>query len=113
MWISDMASIRAGSPYLILDHDISDIFDQSTEFVRIVDIVKKTFDWPLFCQLAKDFLNCLQFPGNHHVRNSIRLLIVQTHCPNASLLTFSLTSPGKTDSQSNPARVATRPANDS
>jgi len=41
-WLADI--------YLIIYHCITDIFDQTAKFIRILDIAKETLNLPLLCQ---------------------------------------------------------------
>jgi hypothetical protein len=35
---------------LIVHHGITNVFDKTTQFIRILDVVEKAFDLPLICQ---------------------------------------------------------------
>ena len=35
---------------LVIHHGIANIFDQTAQFIRILDVVEKALNLPLFCQ---------------------------------------------------------------
>jgi len=49
---------------LIVHHSITNIFDQTTKFIRILDIVEETLSAPLLCQRLKFLENVSQFPND-------------------------------------------------
>ena len=49
---------------LIIHHSIADIFDQTIQFVRILDVVEETLDLPLLCQWLEFSENFFQPPND-------------------------------------------------
>ena len=48
---------------LIVHCSITDLSNQTTKLVRILDIIEKAFSLPLFCQWLEYLENIFQFPG--------------------------------------------------
>ena len=48
--------------HLIVDYRIADIFNQTADFIHILDIVEKTFNFPLLGQWLEFSDNAFQFP---------------------------------------------------
>lgn len=48
---------------LIVHRGFANIFDQTTKFIRIPDVVEKTFNLPLIHQWFEFLENVFQFPG--------------------------------------------------
>jgi len=51
-------------PYLILHHCITDIFNQTVKFIRILDIAEEALNLPLLCQRSKFSEKFSQFPND-------------------------------------------------
>jgi hypothetical protein len=49
--------LRTQRTNLILDHGVTNVFDQATELIRIPNVVEESLDLALLCQW-------LEFPGN-------------------------------------------------
>ena len=47
---------------LIFHHSIADVFDQTTQFIRILDVVEKSLSLPLLCQWLEFSENFFEFP---------------------------------------------------
>ena len=56
--------------YLIPHHRIANIFDQTSEFIRILDVGEKALDLPLVFQQLELSENLLQFPSNPSLSDS-------------------------------------------
>ena len=50
---------------LIVHHSITDIPNQTPEFLYILGILQETLNIPLLGQQLKSLKNALQFPANH------------------------------------------------
>jgi len=50
--------------YLILHHCITDIFNQTAKFIRILDIAEETLNPPLLCQRLEFLENISQFSND-------------------------------------------------
>ena len=50
---------------LIVHHSITDIFNQTTEHLCILDIGEESLDLPLVCQWNEFLENLSKFPGSH------------------------------------------------
>jgi len=49
---------------LVVHHCITDIFDQTTQLIRIPDVVEKALNTPLICQWLEFLENIFQFPDD-------------------------------------------------
>ena len=50
--------------HLVLHHCIADILNHTAEFVRILNIIKETLDFPLPLQSSQTLANIFQIPSN-------------------------------------------------
>jgi hypothetical protein len=50
--------------HLIVHHGITNVFDQTTQFIRILDVVEKALNLPLICQWLEFLENVFQFPDD-------------------------------------------------
>ena len=48
--------------YLIIHHCVTNIFNQTTKLIRILDVVEETLNLPLFRQWPEFSENTFQFP---------------------------------------------------
>ena len=60
---------RGGSEFvlttnLIVHHSITNIFDQTAKFIRILDVVEETLRDPLLCQWLELLEDIFQFPND-------------------------------------------------
>ena len=99
--------------YLILNHRIANILDESAEFTRILGVIEKPFNIPLFLQWGQILTDVSQFPANPRVKRGACTLRVCSYSSNIFLLPCSLMSPSETGWQSLSASALTRGANDS
>jgi hypothetical protein len=49
---------------LIVHRGIANIFNQATQFIRILEVVEKTLNLPLICQWLEFLENTFQFPDD-------------------------------------------------
>ena len=68
MWIGNKWLANA---YLILHHCIANVFDQTSEFVRILDVGEKTLDLSLVDQWLEFSENVSQFPNGPSLSDSV------------------------------------------
>ena len=47
---------------LVFHHRIANVFDQTAQFIRILDIVEKSLDLPLLCQRLEFLENLFKLP---------------------------------------------------
>ena len=47
---------------LIFHHGIANVFDQTGQFIRILDVVEKSLNLPLLCQWFEFLENFFEFP---------------------------------------------------
>ena len=56
---------------LIVHHGIANIFNQATQFIRVLDVVEEALNLPLLCQWLKLSSNAFQFPNNPRLSDSV------------------------------------------
>ena len=100
--------------YLIIHHSITNIPNQTPEFICILGIVKETLSIPLLGQQLNSLENVFQFSINPCLSGvNLDLGRYEAYCFSSSLLISSLSLPPGTGLQSEAERVLILGTNDS